>query len=176
MYINREKINKIADTIREALELIIPPYDPSDAIKKLDGKILYDVFDNDIDAFIEKREDLFVLHLNPQKPNSRERFSIAHELGHLFLHMGYLIDQDKWKSFESRFTDSILFRSDNYSSIEYEANEFAAAFLMPKEEFIIVAEENLDENLYYIESIAKYFQVSTLAASNRGKWLGLFEW
>lgn len=53
----------------------------------------------------------------------REQFSLAHELGHYVLH--------------SDLKNSIQdFDKDEYRDMEKEANEFAAAFLLPKESFL----------------------------------------
>jgi Zn-dependent peptidase ImmA (M78 family)/transcriptional regulator with XRE-family HTH domain len=55
-----------------------------------------------------------IFWVNSRKPLDRVRFSIAHELGHLILH-------------DERPTDNQV--------AEKQANEFAAAFLMPKSDF-----------------------------------------
>jgi Zn-dependent peptidase ImmA (M78 family) len=31
------------------------------------------------------------------KARARRNFSVAHELGHLFLHMGYIVSPEKWR-------------------------------------------------------------------------------
>lgn len=56
-----------------------------------------------------------VIWLNKEMPNDRKRFSLAHELGHLVMHLRSQ-DLDKPEADKER-----------------EANEFAAEFLMPKE-------------------------------------------
>ena len=62
------------------------------------------------------------------------------------------------------------------SEKEYQANEFAAAFLMPKKEYFRVMNENLDGNKVMTSKIAEHFHVSVEAASNRGKFLGYLKW
>lgn len=57
-----------------------------------------------------------------KESNSRIRFSIAHELGHLLLHSKLFMDEE----LDKRVIDDKL---------EYEANKFASAFLMPRETF-----------------------------------------
>ena len=172
MNIDRNRINKLADSIREALELVTPPYEPKFAVKKLNGEIFYDLSADDIDAFIEKTGNQnFSIHLSDNKSLQRERFTLAHELGHLFLHMGFVIDDSKWRQKEM-----VYYRDNTSSKDEYEANEFAAAFLMPKQEFIRTANDNLNNDLYNVQRLADHFGVSIDAATNRGKWLGLFQW
>ena len=152
------------------------PYDPHDAISKLKGEVQYDIQNHNTDAFIKRLgETSFCVHLNEARPPQRARFTLAHGLGHLFLHMGYIFDPEKWKS-QSVFNESVFFRDSRYSKDEYEANEFAAAFLMPREEFLEIAEENLAGIKYRLQPIAEHFEVSIHAVSNRGKWLGLFQW
>jgi Zn-dependent peptidase ImmA (M78 family) len=174
---SKERIGMIADSVRTSLGLTCP-YDPEKAVTLLNG-IIQPSIDHRIDAAIKKNGDNgFIIYLNIYKPAVRERFTIAHELGHLFLHMGYLFDQTKWDLMSNNdFQDSAFFRmSDNYTQEENEANEFAASFLMPKTEFITIAKQNLFNDRYTIGPIADHFQVSEIAAINRGKWLGIFAW
>jgi Zn-dependent peptidase ImmA (M78 family) len=176
MNIDRERINNLATKIRLALDIAAPPYDPHEAIIKLHGKVLYDIQDLYTDAYIEKlNNEEFCIHLNQNRHKNRERFTLAHELGHLFMHMGYLIDSAKWNSL-SKIEESVFYRDNSYSIDEYEANEFAASFLMPKDEFIDVAGNYLSGNQYSLDPIAEYFDVSIEAVSNRGKWIGIFQW
>lgn len=176
MDINRQRINTIATKIRLALEMTKAPYDPDEAILKLGGKVVYDIQDHNTDAYIEKlNQSSFCIHLNQRKHHNRERFTLAHELGHLFLHMGFIIDESKWESL-SKFGEDVFYRDNTYSKDEYEANEFAASFLMPQDEFLIIADQALNNNQYSIEPIAQHFDVSNDAVSNRGKWLGIFQW
>lgn len=179
-----EYIAEIANSVRESLELECP-YSPEKAIELLNGKIITSIEDTNIDACIKKDgTDSFIIHLNKHKPKKREFFTLAHELGHLFLHMGYLLDNEKWNSFSDReYQDSAFYRMSGidgkpgrYAQEEHEANEFAANFLMPKEEFVLIAEKHLKDNKYDITPIAEYFNVSAPAVANRGKWLGIFAW
>lgn len=106
----------------------------------------------DIDAYItynhdKKRPEIFVDE--SQNPR-RQVFSIAHELGHLVLHWKFVPsidgDQKYFKEPEpvSDNVESLLIvnyrRQDGYSAeqreAEYEANYFAADFLVPEEDAI----------------------------------------
>lgn len=175
-YKKRTAINILAVSILEALDLKFP-IDIEKVPELLNGKLTYvkeNIEDNNIEAKISKKDDTFEIEILENKPEMRRRFSIAHELGHLFLHMGYLIDPDKWSEVKD-YKDSVFYR-DGYSQEEYEANEFAGAFLMPEEEFKKISKEHLTNGYYDIEKIAEYFKVSTQAASMRGRWLGIFDW
>jgi Zn-dependent peptidase ImmA (M78 family) len=109
------------------------------------------------------------IHLG-HHPN-RQRFSIAHELGHYKLHKkGTYIDNGVYA----------LFRMDSGSGTdveEWEANQFAAALLMPKTllaaslqklKFDLADDEDLIE-------LAKTFEVSTQAMAYRLGNLGLLQ-
>lgn len=105
---------------------------------------------DDIDALIYKDDEMKVLAVNPVTHlyPAKKRFSIAHELGHLFLH----------------FTDNqkhyIAFR--NYLGTEgkqeeIEANIFASNLLMPDE---MVEKEYFELELPAISLLAQKFKVS----------------
>ena len=96
--------------------------------------------------------------------HGRNRFSIAHELGHLFLHRDYFNSQcpvksdDEWIRFMENMDDAVFYR------LEKQADMFAGMILMPKDE--IVASVNAGESL---ETISRKFEVSTKAARRRIK-------
>jgi Zn-dependent peptidase ImmA (M78 family) len=170
----REAINTLANTLIDVLELSFP-IPVKDVPEKLGGTLIETPFiENNLEAMIRKVDDSFEIVIANHKPEQRKRFSIAHEIGHLFLHMGYLIKPELWESVGD-YKDSVYYRF-GHSIEEYEANEFAAAFLMPDYEFKKIAKENLENGVYNVEEIAKYFGVSVEAATVRGKWLGLFSW
>lgn len=47
---------------------------------------------------VRKCEDGFEICVNPTLCEETKRFTIAHELGHLFLDMGYLMDEKRWEN------------------------------------------------------------------------------
>jgi predicted transcriptional regulator len=168
----REQINRLAESVRSACDLQTPT-DVRAAVTRLQGQLTERV-DADFEAKVERVGTGFRITLGPQPQEQRRRFSVAHELGHLFLHMGYLIDEDKWESVGT-YTDSAYYRF-GYNTEEFEANEFAAALLMPRAEFAQVAQRHQADGTYRIGAIAEHFHVSHEAAANRGRWLGLFSW
>ena len=94
-------------------------FEPSSPIGKLVRRlerngvrvfVLTDEFP-DLDAFSIWVDDIPVIVLNAGRPGDRQRWNVAHELGHLVLHRGHDAKQD---------------------DIETEANRFAAEFLTPR--------------------------------------------
>lgn len=168
----RTEINGLAKTILEGLELQVP-VELETAVSRLGGKLrLESQMAGRMEALIRKSEERFEIVLSDSKPETRRRFSIAHELGHLFLHMGYLLDPDTWASTED-YRDAVYYRF-GHSVEELEANEFAAAFLMPQEEFESVVKSCTKNGKCSIERVGNHFKTSREAVMRRGQSLKLF--
>jgi Zn-dependent peptidase ImmA (M78 family) len=98
-------------------------------------------------------------HTSPR----RDRFTIAHELGHYFLH--YLLPRKDNPDAPERV---VAFRSGS-KRIEWEANWFAAAFLMPEADFKAAFDEFEGDARF----IAEHFGVSEAAVRIRAGEVGL---
>jgi len=94
---------------------------------------------------------------------ARDRFTIAHELGHYFIHYLFSFDEESLKE-----RSLIAYRKDSHR-VEWEANWFAAAFLMPSDAF----QREYVRTGGHLERVAEYFRVSSAAARVRAKDLGL---
>lgn len=109
----------------------------------------------------------FTIYVASITSPERDRFTIAHELGHLFLHFplvaqqhpGAVMAATRWVD----ETDKVQQRA------EWEANWFAAAFLMPGSKFRAAFAE-CSGNL---PRLASRFGVSSPAAEIRAKTLSL---
>jgi len=126
----------------------------------ISGLIAYDVDKKFFDIFVDKG-----------KSSTRQYFTVAHELGHYFLHRE--ITQREEVLIDSEFSlygSKILFRLDQSvrDRIETEANEFAAFLIMPSK-LVRQAWVELED----VESCAKVFNVSIVAMSIRLDRLGL---
>lgn len=169
----RNYIERLASDIHDIFQIPVPITNMESVISKLGGRLVYDsnMLISDADGKLRKQGEGFIININPEQSDSRKNFTIAHEIGHLFLHMGYIIDEEKWDEKQNEY----YYRKGNNEE-EYEANEFAAAFLMPKDEYKRVMDMYTEGNIVYTGKIAEYFNVSASAASNRGKWLGYLVW
>ena len=121
-----------------------------------------------------ENDNYFIIYKSGELSNYRENFTIAHELGHIFLHFS-----NKHKF----FTDELNSKLDNKQiaarglkkelyhnfQLEREANNFAAELLMPKDEIIRL----FDEFYYDIYKFANFMEVSYQAMEIRLKNLGL---
>ena len=118
-----------------------------------------------LSALLVYKNGKYFIGVNESHPEQRKRFSIAHELGHYFLHRKmFHMDAEPDEGF-------IMFRDINSAlgikKEEIEANVFAANLLMPK---AIFQEQWKNGDL---ASLAKFFDVSLKAAKFRCKNLGL---
>lgn len=162
----------MAEKVRKALDLLDVPFPVEDAIARLGGTVEGMTADQG-EALIRKSGDAFVIQI-AELPERRRRFSLAHELGHLFLHMGFIIDPSRWESID-QYRDSPKHRY-GFSEEEYEAHEFAAALLMPETEFRSAVRTHTADGRTDLKPVADHFEVSVHAARTRGQWLGIFEW
>jgi Zn-dependent peptidase ImmA (M78 family) len=138
---------------------------PIEAIVLSQGiKLLPYDLGNNISGVLIRENDSATIGYNKNESRVRNRFTIAHELGHYVLHEGkeLFVDRDF----------SVMYRINNEninSEEEIEANEYAACILMPEE--LVLAEL---KNIHFdytddgaIKELAKKFDVSSVAMSVR---------
>lgn len=166
-------INDTVDAIIRWYNIDIPIYDIDKVVKDMGGKVIENPYiDGFSDGKIRKTgSNSFQIEVSPYQTEERRNFTIAHELGHLFLHMGFRTNDEIWEQQNCKF----YYRNGN-SALEYQSNEFAAALLMPQDEYERIMYDNIEGNLVNTSEIARYFHVSVDAAANRGKWLGYLKW
>jgi Zn-dependent peptidase ImmA (M78 family) len=169
----KREISSLAQVVRDSLELETP-IDVFDAVTKLGGTLRTMAGDfGEPEALVRRTEERFEIWLKNAHSPLRQRFSVAHELGHLFLHMGYLLKPETWAR-SDEYKDSVYHRY-GFGVEEIEANLFAAALLMPEREFRINAEylSHLDSSAL-LKSLSRHFKTSAAATLRRGKELGVF--
>lgn len=166
----------IEGACRKANELVerynpngIAPF-PFDSLLKDQGdlRVIYtteEVPENVSGAIVyDKESQRYSILVNNSKPENRQYFTVAHELGHYFLHQENLKTEEVLIENIDLGSSSTLFRLDeNLSTVlEREANNFAACLIMP-EKFVIEAWNSLED----VEECAKIFKVSVSAMSIR---------
>ncbi|MCI1269533.1 MAG: XRE family transcriptional regulator [Ruminococcus sp.] len=160
-----DDIEDIAMKLRKCWDLGYGPIDNLIFHAEQNGIILtsFSTSTNDIDAFSQKfsinDEDRFIVALSQNKSTAaRLHFDVAHELGHIMLH--------DWED----DIESIL--PSEFRDREQQANDFASAFLLPKDTFLKEVGTYADKLNYYIE-LKKKWKVSIAAMIRRSKTLGL---
>ncbi len=113
---------------------------------------------NPLSGLFEYRDETPVIVYNKSDPEVRQRFTIAHELGHFALEHG--------KAFRDPARN---FSLSNYDPEEVSANQFAAELLMPAEAVdALIAEQGITD----FSKLARKFHVSEVAMEYRLKNLG----
>ena len=120
-------------------------------------EVLYEALDG-CEATLVGFGSKAIATVRPSSSRGRERFSVAHEIGHWLLHRG--------KSFQCRADDIVQ----NYSAdirLEKEADEFASHLLMPTSIFQPAIKAANRPGLNDLQDISEQFEVSMQAVSIR---------
>lgn len=173
---NVEKYRNNSIELLKDNDLYEAPVDLKKLANKLNIDVRYVEFSDETSGKIKYNysDDNVVISINKLEFEPRQRFSLAHELGH------YIYDIDFENNTEIQDTEQTLFRKDVVNPIEKRANKYAEKLLMPKELFIAEVDRikkemfpNLDNKLgvqriyQIIENVADKFQVSKPAAIMR---------
>jgi Zn-dependent peptidase ImmA (M78 family) len=158
----------IAWEVLDRLAIKSPPAPVEKIAKALGAQVRFAPFDNELSGMVYVKDGLPIIGVNALHHPNRQRFTIAHELGHLELHRDMIttavhVDKD----FPALMRDSNS--ATGMEKIEIEANQFAAALLMPR----IMIQQALAGNQFDIdddgplEELAKKFKVSKQALEYR---------
>lgn len=176
--INDDNLVEIIDSIAYNLRKIMMDdnIDNDDLFKAIQdsGIKLYGMTNDEYDGFLlwnghEKQPEIY---LDVNQPVDRRRFTLAHELGHLVLEYKWTPSSGIKKENEPKEEVlSISFREkdkecDTEDINERVINEFAGAFLMPKEEVKKVIKSDMND-LDKIVEVSNKFKVTLRAAKNR---------
>ncbi len=166
-FINNDEIDyeAMSQKIREYWEIGQKPIEDFPYLLEKNGIIVasYPVSQDNIDAYSQKinveGNDKFIIVLSDDKNSAvRSNFDAAHELGHILLH-DWNLDLEE------------LSRED-FKKQEKQANNFAAAFLLPKEAFLKDVSLYPKDLKYYIE-LKRKWKVSISAMLIRANKLGV---
>ena len=148
----------------EKLGLKAPPVPVEKLAKALGVRVEYNPFDDELSGMAFLRDGKPVIGVNANHHPNRQRFTIAHELGHILLHRSRLdaaVLIDKNKNFIPR--DAIS--AEGTDPVEVEANAFASELLMPVKlvrQVLSESTRDLHDDEYLI-ALAKRFRVSLAA-------------
>jgi Zn-dependent peptidase ImmA (M78 family) len=161
-----------AEEILRRFSVDEPPVPVERIVRHLGLKLEATGLGDDVSGVLVVQNGRGIIGVNSSHARQRQRFSIAHELGHFLLHSSnsrVFID----KGYFAAFRDS--HSSTGQSKREREANAFAAALLMPK----ALVSGSVDRHQFdladdgYVEKLANLFQVSKQAMTIRIVNLGL---
>jgi Zn-dependent peptidase ImmA (M78 family) len=152
------------------LDSLSAPVDVEAVAHKLGAEVVYGDLEDDMSGFLLREKKVITIAVNKLHHPNRQRFTIAHECGHLHLHA----DQGDRLWVDKAYT-TVFFRDATSSTgdklAEIQANQFAAGLLMPE----VLLEEHLTQELSDIDifRLALRFQVSEQAMTLRLVSLGL---
>lgn len=154
-----------AYTLRDAWGLGNGPIDNLISVVEQHGILVtsFSTSTNDVDAFSKFMEvgdapTYIIAYSNNKTSAARIHFDIAHELGHIYLH-------DWSEDIEDISKEEFKFK-------EREANDFAAAFLLPEKTFRNDAEKG-PQTIAYYKQLKKKWRVSIAAMIRRSEKLGI---
>lgn len=148
------------------------PVDPVALAERLGVEVRPEIAADDVSGGLYHIEGGAVIGVNASHHPNRQRFTVAHELGHWILHdqadfvdHGYVMDGTRAKT--PRFMRNQL-SSEAVDVKEMEANAFAASLLMPRA-FLAKAVRDLQLPVRSeeVENLARQFKVSQQAMTFR---------
>ena len=168
-----KSIEERAEAILKGTGIVSAPIPIEDLAQMENLRIRrYDLGEN-VSGVLIIQNGIGTIGVNPNDSPLRQRFTIAHELGHYVLHRG---DSDLFidKGFKVHFRDGKSSKGEEKKEIE--ANAFAAAILMPHRLLISqIKSANIDlADDEAIKKLAQKFGVSPMAMTYRISNLNLF--
>ena len=165
------KVREKARNLLAGLEIQAPPIPVMRLARSCGARIVrVSAKDDNIDGFLYQGDAAVVIGVNRDQATVRQRFTIAHELGHLLLHEHSRVHVDR--GFRVRLRSGLS--SVGTDLEEMEANRFAAELLMP----IDFLHADLEEQEFdladdsQLQALAKRYGVSTQAIAIRLNGLG----
>ena len=145
-----------------------PPTPLEKIAKSLGAQVRFSPFDKELSGMIYVKEGVPIIGVNSLHHPNRQRFTLAHELGHLQLHREMItsnIHVDKNFPALTRDQNSAT----EAERIEIEANQFASELLMPStfiNDILRGQQFDIDDD-GPLEALAKRFRVSRQALEYR---------
>lgn len=149
-----------------------PPVDPHAVARRLGVLVQMEVADDDISGALYRQDEGVVIGINVAHHPKRQRFTIAHELGHFVLHDApVFVDRTYASNRPAKGAPAFLrnkVSGQAVDPVEIEANRFAASLLMPLD-FLLsdLKEREVPVPALVVEELAERYGVSAQAMSYR---------
>lgn len=155
----------MADRTLDVIGIKSAPVPVDKLARRLGAQVRYTPFDGDISGMAHISEGVEVIGINNLHHPNRQRFTLAHELGHLILHPAELargVHLDRGPLFRNAVS------SEGTDVLEVTANAFAAELLMPRRFLDHAIEPGFDlEDEEQVARLARRFRVSIAAMHYR---------
>lgn len=143
--------------------------------KFLGAQIRYSPLDNELSGMIYIQDEIPIIGVNSLHHPNRQRFTIAHEIGHLRLHKDVIsghvhVDKQFDMPIKALMRDPTA--AQGTDSIEIQANQFASELLIPSKLLspYLSSERTIDienDGEDFFDKLAKKFRVSRQALDFR---------
>lgn len=178
-----QKAERVALEILNKCDVTEYPVDVESIAALLEIDVVFESLPYETSSVLIRESDgRRVIGVNARHPKKRQRFSVAHEIGHASLHLGARTPEDAEavvsRPLEVLFRDGLA--SSGTSRKEIEANTFAANLLMPRplvqEAFKSCWKKDSSRSVDdVLEDLANDFDVSSQAMRYRLVNLGLID-
>ena len=164
----RRAILRRAREILDESQVKAPPVPVERIARKLSAQLRFSPLDNELSGMVFVKDGIAIIGINALHHPNRQRFTLAHECGHLLLHRDRITREVHVdKTFPMLMRDAASAAS--VDAMEIEANLFAAELLMP--EFLLTedlgdASFDIDDDAE-VSALARRFRVSLSAMQFR---------
>jgi Zn-dependent peptidase ImmA (M78 family) len=162
---------------RRAIEILeqcavhAPPVPVEAIARQLGAQLTYEPFEGEVSGMLYRQGSQAVIGVNSRHAPTRQRFTVAHECGHLVMHKGQPM-------FIDRFV-RVNWRDGQSTPEERHANAFAAELLMPRglleNELDRLGQREAMPPGQLVAGLAKRFAVSAEAMTYRLTNLGILD-
>lgn len=173
------KLRKVEKEVRRIIDemgISDPPIRVEEIAKRQGAQIHYEPFegDDDISGVLYNDAGSCIIGINSAHAKTRQRFTLAHEIGHLVMHSKKIfVDKVVKVSFRDKRSSMAI------DNDEIEANQFAAELLMPRflieDEItkLVTRKKFVPSKDWLINELASTFEVSPQSMEYRLSNLGI---
>lgn len=176
MAVRRKHIRALVQGLLSRHSIQTGPIPVENIVQSLRIELRFQAGDDDLSGFLlrDPKGGRAIIGVNSKHHKNRQRFTMAHELGHFLLHKGESVHIDGFdRAFQLKLRDEDS--SKGTDNEEKEANLFAAELLMPESFLTKDLSDLADIDLFrqdVLKPLAKKYGVSTEALTFRLAYLG----
>jgi Zn-dependent peptidase ImmA (M78 family) len=163
----KRSVQKAAEELLQEHGVTSAPVPVEALARRRGAEVRYTIFDGDISGLLLRQGDDRIIGVHARHPATRQRFTIAHELGHLELHPGRPAIVEHLSRARVNWRDGTSAKASDKEEIE--ANQYAATLLMPaflvEADFFALARVHPDETI--IDRLSRRYEVSSQAMTFR---------
>lgn len=173
------QIEEAAARVLRKCKVTAAPVNVLKIAQSLGAKVAFQPFGEELSGMLVRKDAQVIIGVNSRHPNTRQRFTIAHELGHWQLeHKGDLFLDKTLRSKPISIKKRDQRAAQGTDREEIQANSFAAAILMPEPLLVAAVERQLSGEGEYdidrlVSELSDEFEVSSQAMEHRLANLGM---